>query len=98
MSLRQRIATLAWLGFALALAGQDLRELSFMTAMPARPPPVIDGRLADPCWQSAVPNRNYYEFLKPSQTVNTPGRNAPSSTTTPASPSAWSTTTTRSAS
>lgn len=52
--------------FALSVSAQgNLRELSFMTAIKADAPPVIDGKLSDECWKKAVFNKNYYEYIKP---------------------------------
>ena len=41
-----------------------LREISFMTAMPAKTAPVIDGAVDDACWKEGVVNTTYYEFNK----------------------------------
>ena len=51
---------------AAAMAGEAfaLREISFMTAMPARTAPVIDGSLRDACWKDGAANTTYYEFNK----------------------------------
>ncbi len=42
-----------------------MRELTFMTAMPAKAAPVVDGVLDDACWEDAVPHSDYYEYLVP---------------------------------
>ena len=41
-----------------------LREISFMTAMPTKSAPVIDGSLDDACWKEGAANTTYYEFNK----------------------------------
>lgn len=45
-------------------ASADIRELSFMTAQPAKVAPRIDGALTDACWADGVANTAYYEYLK----------------------------------
>ena len=56
------VAGLLAAGAAVA-ANAEMRELSFMTAMPVKEAPVIDGVLDDAAWKTGVPNRNYYVYL-----------------------------------
>ena len=49
---------------AVAIEAHALREISFMTAMPARTAPVVDGAVDDACWKDGVANTTYYEFNK----------------------------------
>ena len=49
----------------------ELRELSFMTAMPAKSPLVIDGALSEDAWRSGVANKNYYKYIDPKGTRHT---------------------------
>ena len=42
-----------------SLSADGLKEISFMTAMPAETAPVIDGELTDACWAKGVPNKIY---------------------------------------
>ena len=49
----------------LCAAADGLREISFMTAMPAEKAPVVDGVLDDACWAKGVPNRIYYKLDVP---------------------------------
>ena len=49
---------------AVSLVAQaELRELSFMTAMPVGERVVVDGKLDEPAWKTAVPNGNYFRYL-----------------------------------
>ncbi|MBO7721359.1 MAG: hypothetical protein J6T01_03040 [Kiritimatiellae bacterium] len=52
----------------LSVRADGLKELSFITAMPADKPPVIDGSMDDACWAKGTPNRTYYKL----DTVNPP--------------------------
>lgn len=49
---------------SLAAAG-DMREVSFYCARPAATPPVLDGKLDDPCWRKAQEFTSTYEYFKP---------------------------------
>ena len=51
-------------GLSVLSASAVIRELSFMTAMPAKSAPVVDGDLSDACWKDGVENTSYYEYLK----------------------------------
>ena len=48
-----------------SLSADGLKEISFMTAMPAETAPVIDGELTDACWAKGVPNKIYYKLDVP---------------------------------
>ena len=64
--MKRQMAKVAAAVMAAALAGEAfaLREISFMTAMPAKSAPVIDGAVDDACWKDGVANTTYYEFNK----------------------------------
>ena len=62
------LAGTAALAFQTSSAAQRLREISFMTAMPAKTAPVIDGALDDACWKDGVVYSTYYTFAIKSQT------------------------------
>lgn len=46
-----------------AVYAQEMREISFYTAVPAKTAPVIDGVLDDACWKDAVAHTYYYEYV-----------------------------------
>ena len=54
--MKRQMAKVAAAVMAAALAGEAfaLREISFMTAMPAKSAPVIDGAVDDACWKDGV--------------------------------------------
>lgn len=63
--MKRTILALSSLAAGLMTCGaQEMREISFMTAMPAEKSPVIDGVLDDACWAKGVPNRNYYGYFQ----------------------------------
>jgi len=41
-----------------------MREISFYSPVPAKIPPVIDGKLDDPCWRDAAECTASYEYFK----------------------------------
>jgi len=51
--------------FALTLHAQQMRELAFQVAMPAKETPKIDGVLDDACWKTTPVHSDYYEYLAP---------------------------------
>ena len=61
-----RTTRLAIAAAVAAMAGDAaaFREISFMTAMPAKTAPVVDGAVDDACWKDGAANTIYYEFNK----------------------------------
>ena len=56
--------TMAIAAAAVSLVAQaELRELSFMTAMPVAEKVAVDGKLDESAWKTAVPNCNYFRYL-----------------------------------
>ena len=49
----------------LSLLGAPMREISLCEAYPAKPAPVIDGRLDEPVWKKAPAYSTYYDFSAP---------------------------------
>ena len=41
-----------------------MREISFYSPSPAKIPPVIDGKLDDPCWRDTAEYTASYEYFK----------------------------------
>ena len=60
----QFLLAILLLGLPLA-ALADMREVSFYCVRPTAMPPVIDGRLDDPCWRQAQDFTSTYEYFKP---------------------------------
>lgn len=58
-----RLKLVALAAVASLSARAEMRELSFMTAMPVEAAPVVDGRLDDVAWKQGIANCNYYKYL-----------------------------------
>lgn len=65
--------TAAAMCFAVSLSAQQLRELAFQVAMPAKESPKLDGVLDDACWKTAPKHSDYYDYLSenPRRVTNT---------------------------
>ena len=48
----------------LTMLSAGVREISFYCPAPAKTPPVIDGKLDDPCWREAAEYTASYEYFK----------------------------------
>ena len=63
--MKKSILTFAVFTLAAAAGAEELRELSFTTAVPCTTAPVLDGNLDDACWKAAPVHSDFYEYIKP---------------------------------
>lgn len=63
--MKRSILAFAVLALAASVGAQELRELSFTTAVPCTTAPVLDGNLDDACWKAAPVHSDFYEYIKP---------------------------------
>ena len=65
--MKKSILTFTALALAVSAGAEELRELSFTTAVPCATAPVLDGNLDDACWKTAT---WHSDFKRKKYTIN----------------------------